>query len=99
MRHPYRWVTALLLALLPVTALILLAAGTGRAFSAEAEIPPFQTLDRDADGFVSRAEAHEYDAISLLFGVADANRDGRLSPREYRTILSGATTTAGGLRG
>lgn len=99
MRHPYGWVTGLLLALLPVTALVLLAAGTGRAYSAEAQVPPFKTLDRDADGVVSRAEAHEFKAISLLFGVADANRDDRLSPREYRAIISGATTTAGGLRG
>ena len=100
MLHPCRLAKVLLLLLLPATALGLAATAAGRSVGTDIGVPGFRTLDRNADGFVSRDEADAVKAISLLFGVADANGDDRLSPEEYRIINIGTTrATAGGLRG
>lgn len=98
MRHPYGWAKVLLLLLLPATAMGVVAAG--RSIGIYGGISSFDTLDSDADGFISRDEADADKTISLLFGVADGDGDNRLSREEHRVIIVGAATVAaGGLRG
>jgi hypothetical protein len=46
----------------------------------------FRYLDIDGDGFVSKAEAAGYEAVTLGFDRADRNRDGKLSFAEYDSI-------------
>lgn len=46
----------------------------------------FRRLDIDGDGFVSKAEAAGYEAVTVGFDRADRNRDGKLSFAEYDSI-------------
>jgi len=87
---------AILLAL--VTALTPASVGA-QSLSVHTPIP-FAAYDRDADGFISRAEFAAFaaqhtaadagqpqDAGGLTFQALDGNRDGRLSAAEYRAGL------------
>jgi hypothetical protein len=62
-------------------ALLLLAAPRARA-DATAEVR-FRILDLDGDGSVTLAEAAGIDDVVAKFDRADADRDGRLSLREF----------------
>ena len=46
-------------------------------------ITPFQELDTDGDGRISREEATRDGVLASLFTMADADEDGKLSPYEY----------------
>lgn len=43
----------------------------------------FKGLDRNGDGYLSRAEAAADDELAKNFAAADGNRDGRISEAEY----------------
>jgi hyperosmotically inducible protein len=65
-----------------------LAAGlvTAAVFTVAAHAQPtskFLSLDRDGDGFLSKAEVSHIKGYEAAFGEADENRDGRLSPDEF----------------
>jgi hypothetical protein len=68
----------------------LLAAGA--AACAAEPLPPqdrpaaFQKLDKDGDGFVSRAEAAAHPEVAANFDKADRDKDGRLSPAEFEAV-------------
>lgn len=50
--------------------------------------PLFVKLDRNRDGYVSRAEAAASGDISHIFAKADMNRDGRLDEDEFAKAQS-----------
>jgi hyperosmotically inducible protein len=75
-----------------VAATALIAAGASfAATAAHAEAPEaqpansgaFRALDRNGDGFLTRAEVSHVAAYSKAFDEADDNRDGKLSPDEF----------------
>ena len=57
------------------------SAGTGYTPSGPA--PDFSQLDTDGNGSVDNTEATGYKLLANDFRMADSNRDGRVSKREY----------------
>lgn len=51
-----------------------------------AEVPTFNELDRDGDGYISREEAVAVPGLLERFPALDQDGDGRLSPVEYAGI-------------
>ena len=45
--------------------------------------PAFADLDRDGNGAIDESEAAGYTLLANDFIIADGNRDGRVSQREY----------------
>jgi Ca2+-binding EF-hand superfamily protein len=52
----------------------------------------FALMDADGDGTISLQEWQE--AHERIFKAMDANHDGRLTPDEIRTFMTGQTETA-----
>jgi len=66
----------------------LLAALLIPAAAIAAEAPDFKTLDQDKDGYLSRDEIMEgIPQVLAVFNRVDANKDGKLDPREYEMAL------------
>jgi len=66
----------------------LLAALLIPAAAIAAEAPDFKTLDQDKDGYLSRDEITEgIPQVLTVFSRVDANKDGKLDPREYEMAL------------
>lgn len=61
--------------------LIIRSAGTGYTPSGPA--PDFAQLDANGDGFLDQSEASGYRLLANDFRMADSNRDGKVSKREY----------------
>ena len=57
------------------------------SMTALAAIPPFESLDADANGMISKEEASKSEEVVAGFIAADADKDGSLSPEEYETLL------------
>lgn len=66
---------------LTVAAVLAIAAG-----SALAALPEFESLDANADGFISQEEAVMDQDLMTAFAKADSDKDGKLSPEEYKAI-------------
>jgi Ca2+-binding EF-hand superfamily protein len=69
-----------------VAAALAVAVGTARAedkIGKDDKDPGFNTLDKDNDGYISRAEALGNPNLSKSFKQADKNGDGKLSRAEY----------------
>jgi Ca2+-binding EF-hand superfamily protein len=69
-----------------VAAALALAVGTAKAedkIGKDENDPGFNTLDKNNDGYVSRAEALGNPNLSKNFKQADKNGDGKLSRTEY----------------
>lgn len=49
-------------------------------------MPPFEEVDKDGDGYVSKAEAAEVDGLPELFPMLDEDGDGRLTRQEYEAV-------------
>jgi hypothetical protein len=69
-------------------AVFALAAGSGRAVDKSAdearpEAPTFAELDRNNNGYVTKAEAAADPALARDFDKLDLNHDGKLSRAEY----------------
>ena len=50
---------------------------------------PFETLDQNADGAISKDEAAIDPPLAQAFGTLDKDADGRLSPEEYAAYERG----------
>ncbi|MGH7338089.1 MAG: hypothetical protein ACREI7_10945 [Myxococcota bacterium] len=55
------------------------------ASASHAAAPAFNDLDKDHDGFLTRAEASSVKGLD--FAKADTNRDGRLDRAEYSAAV------------
>jgi len=66
-----------------------LALGTGSALADRPKDDPgFNKLDRNNDGYLSRAEAAKNPYLAKNFKQADKNGDGKLSRTEYLTVMT-----------
>jgi hypothetical protein len=74
----------------------LLAALLIPAAAIAAEPPTFKSIDQDKDGYLSRDEITEgIPQVLTVFERVDANKDGKLDPKEYEMalrVLSGQTS-------
>ncbi|MBA3928158.1 MAG: hypothetical protein C0521_01075 [Xanthomonas sp.] len=50
---------------------------------------PFEELDQNADGAISKDEAAVDPPLAQVFGTLDKDADGRLSPDEYAAYAPG----------
>lgn len=50
---------------------------------------PFEELDQNADGAISKDEAAIDPPLAQVFGTLDKDADGRLSPEEYAVHTQG----------
>ena len=50
--------------------------------------PGFNALDKNDDGFISRAEARGNPFLEKRFKSADSNHDGKLSRAEYLAVMT-----------
>jgi hypothetical protein len=72
--------------------ILLLALGlSGAAIAQQSQLPPFDQVDKNADGNISRSEAAQIEGLD--FSAVDTNQDGQLSRSEYMTY---AGTQGGG---
>lgn len=51
---------------------------------------PFEELDQNADGAISKDEAAVDPPLAQVFGTLDKDADGRLSPEEYAAYAQGS---------
>lgn len=56
-----------------------------QATSKPAVSPAFSTMDKNKDGFLSKAELAKH-PMAGHFDMMDANKDGKLSPREFASM-------------
>ena len=74
-----------------VAAVLALAVGSVRAedkIGKDANDPGFNALDKDNDGYISRAEAMGNTSLAKKFKQADKNGDGKLSRTEYLAAMT-----------
>ena len=73
-----------------ITALSILA-GSAFGVAQAANIPSFDELDADGDGYLTQQEASASEEVVSQFGSVDANRDGQLDQSEYELIAGKAS--------
>ncbi|HEX5418358.1 MAG TPA: hypothetical protein VFY39_00025 [Gammaproteobacteria bacterium] len=56
---------------------------SGAAIAQQSQLPPFDQVDKNADGNISRSEAAQIEGLD--FNTVDTNQDGKLSRTEYMT--------------
>lgn len=66
---------------------IALTAASATVFAAD--IPDFQVVDVNADGFISLEEAKNVAGLEEAFMTADLNKDGQLDEAEYTEAAQG----------
>ena len=74
-----------------VAAALALAVGTAKAedkIGKDDKDPGFNALDKNNDGYISRAEALGNPNLSKKFKQADKNGDGKLSRTEYLRVMT-----------
>lgn len=57
------------------------------SMAAHATIPSFESLDADSNGLISKEEASKSEEVVIAFNAADVDKDGNLSPEEYKSLL------------
>ncbi|SEQ91498.1 EF hand [Amphritea atlantica] len=66
---------------------IALTATSATVFAAD--MPDFQVVDINADGFISLEEAKSVEGLEEAFMTADLNKDGQLDEAEYDEVSQG----------
>jgi hypothetical protein len=66
--------------------LAMAAAATAQEAGHGAELPPFSSLDADANGYITESEASQTPAVTEVFAELDANKDEQLDEQEYGKI-------------
>jgi Ca2+-binding EF-hand superfamily protein len=56
--------------------------------SSESQLPSFETLDTNEDGYVTKEEAQEVKKLMDEFELADLNNDNMLDKTEYASITT-----------
>ncbi len=67
------------------------------AFAQQSSAPPFEQVDTNNDGMISRAEAAKVEGLD--FSQADTNNDGHLSRQEYDAATNQGQSGAQGAQG
>jgi EF hand len=65
--------------------LAMLAFGLSSIVLAAEALPPFEQVDANRDGHISKTEAAAVEGLD--FATADANQDGMISREEYVALL------------
>ena len=73
-----------------ITALSVLA-GSAFGVAQAANIPTFDELDANGDGYLTQQEASASEEVATQFGSVDANQDGQLDQSEYQLIADGSS--------
>jgi hypothetical protein len=74
-----------------IPAVVLLAAlgWTTAPVQAAIQLPPFEELDQDEDGAISKDEASVEPDLVAQFEKGDSDEDGELSEEEYNVLATG----------
>ena len=78
-----------------ITALSLLA-GSAFGVAQAANIPSFDELDTNGDGYLTQEEVSVSEEVTAQFSTVDANQDGQLDQSEYELIASSSSEGATG---
>lgn len=62
--------------------------GTAADASTSGNDQSWASLDTDGDGSISRAESQAHAGLARIFDAADADKDGKLTPDEYRAYTA-----------
>jgi hypothetical protein len=58
------------------------------ATTTRAQLPDFKTVDKNADGSVSKTEAASIPVLIQVWADADGDQDGSLSSAEYNAVVA-----------
>ena len=73
--------------LVPLAGLVAVPTAAENVVSVDASgYAPFNRLDSDRNGYVSRVEARSVAGVEKVFDSVDANRDGLLDHDEFRLV-------------
>jgi hypothetical protein len=76
------------LRLLAISTAVLGLAATHGAYAAQGDVPGFNEMDKNSDGFLTRAEAQANPRLAEHFDKVDSNGDGKLSRGEYLGVMA-----------
>jgi hypothetical protein len=76
-----------------VTVTLLALGFSALAFAQQSSAPPFDQVDANSDGMISRDEASKVEGLD--FSTADTNSDGNLSRSEYDAATSQGQSSGG----
>jgi len=78
-------------------------AATGAAAQASSQAggggQTWNSVDTDGDGAISKTEAQVNAGLAQVFDQADSNKDGKLTPDEYKAYVAAQQGAAGGNAG
>lgn len=73
--------------IIALVALVVLASGFSAAAGAGEELPTFQQLDSNQDGYISQDEAQGCQTLADCFSRADTNQDNQIDQTEYELVV------------
>jgi len=73
--------------IIALLALVILASGFSAVVGAGEELPAFQQLDSNQDGYLSKDEAQGCQTLADCFSRADTNQDNQIDQTEYELVV------------